>query len=549
VTKVGDTLIDSLISRGGKLFGKRSQLMSLWQHLAEHFYVERADFTTVRNAGAELAEGLTTSYPLIVRRDLGNAFAAMLRPTEKDWFKIGTNRPDREDTESKQWLEWVGKLQKRAMYDRVAQFTRATKEGDHDFATFGQCSISTELNASKNALLYRCWHLRDVAWAEDHAGKVNTIYRRWKPTALELRALFPRTIHKDTLEKLKTDPYHETNVWHVVIPVEEYQDLPGAKAMRTPFVSLYIDIDHHCELECTGSWTKIYTIPRWQTVSGSQYAYSPAATAALPDARLLQAVSLTLLEAGEKATNPPMIAVQEAIRGDVSVYAGGITWVSQEYDERLGEVLRAMAQDKTGLAFGLDTQQDLRGQLADAWFLSKLNLPPTGGPDMTAYEVGQRVQEYIRNTLPLFEPMENDYNGSLCEDTFELILRNSPEVAQSVPESIRGADIMFSFESPLHDAVEKVKIGQFMEAQQILATAIQLDPAAANIVDGPKATRDVLGVTIPAAWMRSKEDADKITAAQAEAAAAQQQLQTMQQGADVAKTLADTGMVNPQGGM
>jgi hypothetical protein len=333
------------------------------------------------------------------------------------------------------------------------------------------------------------------------------------------------------------------------MPTEQYQDLPGAKPMRTPFVSLYIDIDHHHELECTGSWTKIYTIPRWQTVSGSQYAYSPAATAALPDARLLQAVSLTLLEAGEKATNPPMIAVQEAIRGDVSVYAGGITWVSQEYDERLGEVLRALNQDKTGLAFGLDTQQDLRGQLADAWFLSKLNLPPTGGPDMTAYEVGQRVQEYIRNTLPLFEPMENDYNGSLCEDTFELILRNSPEVAQSVPESIRGADIMFSFESPLHDAVEKVKIGAFMEAQQILATAIQLDPAAANIVDGPKATRDVLGVTIPAAWMRSQEDADKITAAQAEAAAAQQQLQTMQQGADVAATLAQTGMVNPQGGM
>ena len=546
---MADALIDALVSRGGQLFGKRSSLMSLWQHLAEQFYVERADFTTVRNIGAEMAEGLTTSYPLIVRRDLGNAFAAMLRPTEKDWFKIGTNRPDREDTEAKQWLEWVGKLQKRAMYDRVAQFTRATKEGDHDFATFGQCCISTELTADKAALLYRCWHLRDVAWAEDHTGKVTTIHRRWKPTALELRTLFPKTIHKETLEKLKTDPYHEANVQHIVMPAEQYADLPGAKPMRTPFVSLYIDIDHHHELECTGSWTKIYTIPRWQTVSGSQYAYSPAATAALPDARLLQAVSLTLLEAGEKATNPPMIAVQEAIRGDVSVYAGGITWVSQEYDERLGEVLRALTQDKSGLAFGLDTQQDLRGQLADAWFLSKLNLPPTGGPDMTAYEVGQRVQEYIRNTLPLFEPMESDYNGSLCEDTFELILRNSPEVAQSVPESIQGADIMFSFESPLHDAIEKVKIGMFLEAQQILATAIQLDPAAANIVDGPKATRDVLGVTIPAAWMRSQEDADKITAAQAEAAATQQQLQTMQQGADVAKTLADTGMVNPQGGM
>lgn len=542
------TLIDTLVSRGNQLFGRRTQLLSLWQHLAEQFYVERADFTTVRNIGAELAEGLTTSYPLVVRRDLGNAFAAMLRPTEKDWFKLGTNRPDKEDTAAKQWLEWVGKLQKRAMYDRAAQFTRATKEGDHDFATFGQCCISTELAKDRATLLYRCWHLRDVAWMEDHTGKVTTIYRRWKPTASELNTLFPRTIHKDTKDKLVTDPYHEVNVIHVVMPVGQYQDLPGAKPMRTPFVSLYIDVDHDHELECTGSWTKIYTIPRWQTVSGSQYAYSPAATASLPDARLLQAVSLTLLEAGEKATNPPMVAVQEAIRGDVSVYAGGITWVSQEYDERLGEVLRAMTTDKSGLAFGLDTQQDLRRQMSDAWFIGKLNLPPVGGPDMTAYEVGQRVQEYIRHTLPLFEPMENDYNGSLCDDTFELILRNSPEVMQSVPRSIQGAGILFSFESPLHDAVEKVKVGQFMEAQQILATAIQLDPSVTNIVDGPKATRDVLGATIPAAWLRTEDDAAAITAAQQQAAQQQQQLQAMQQGADVAKTLSETGILPPQGG-
>jgi hypothetical protein len=45
-------------------------------------------------------------------------------------------------------------------------------------------------------------------------------------------------------------------------------------------------------------------------------------------------MTLTLLEAGEKFTNPPMIAVQEAIRSDVAIYAGGITWVDKDYDER-----------------------------------------------------------------------------------------------------------------------------------------------------------------------------------------------------------------------
>lgn len=539
-----NTLVNALLARNDQLFGKRGALLSLWQHLAEQFYPERADFSVVRNVGAEFADGLTTSYPVIARRDLGNALAAMLRPTQKAWFKLGTNRPDREDVAAKQWLEHVGSLQRKAMQDRVSQFTRATKEGDHDFATFGQCVISTELNRERTALLYRNWHLRDVAWMEGATGKVNTIHRKWKPTAVMLRALFPKTVHKTVLEKIEKEPYAEFNCVHIVMPAEEYADLPGAQKMRTPYVSIHIDVDNQHIMETVGSWTKVYTIPRWSTVSGSQYAHSPASMGALPDARLLQAVSLTLLEAGEKATNPPMVAVQEALRGDVAVYAGGITWVDREYDERLGEVLRQLDVDKTGLSFGLDTQQDLRTQLADAWFLSKLNLPPSGGPEMTAYEVGQRVQEFIRSTLPLFEPMENDYNGSLCDDTFELLLRNAPEIRNSVPESIRGAEVLFSFESPLHDAIEKQKLGQFVEAQQIIAAAVQLDPSIANILDGVKATRDVLSVSVPAAWMRSEQDADAITQQQREAMQAQQQLEQMQAGADVAKTLGQSGLAN-----
>lgn len=105
-------------------------------------------------------------------------------------------------------------------------------------------------------------------------------------------------------------------------------------------MSIFYEEDSKSILEEVGSYTKIYTIPRWQTVSGSQYAYSPATVAAISDARLIQSMTRVLLEAGEKAVTPPMLAVTEAIRGDISVYAGGITAIDSQYDERLGEVLR-----------------------------------------------------------------------------------------------------------------------------------------------------------------------------------------------------------------
>ena len=109
-----------------------------------------------------------------------------------------------------------------------------------------------------------------------------------------------------------------------------------------------------------------------------------------------------------------MIATKNAIREDVQWFAGGITWADIDYDERKGEVLRPISQDKTGLPWGADMAEQQREMLAAAFFLNKLTLPPAEG-DMTATEVRERIQEYIRSAIPLFEPMETQYNAPLRE--------------------------------------------------------------------------------------------------------------------------------------
>ena len=81
-----------LLEHDKALFGKREQLMSLWQEIAENFYPERADFTAARSMGSDFAGALDTSYPVLARRDLGNSLGAMLRPSQKDWFHIKKKR-------------------------------------------------------------------------------------------------------------------------------------------------------------------------------------------------------------------------------------------------------------------------------------------------------------------------------------------------------------------------------------------------------------------------------------------------------------------------
>jgi hypothetical protein len=537
-------MIEELKRQGDKLFD-RPALISYWEELRRNFYPERESFDGSETLGEDIAANLMTSYPLIVRRDLGNTFSAMLRNSAKPWFKNRTARPDRETTQDKQYLEWATEIQRNAMYDTSAGFVRACREADHDFVTFGQCAIQEEFYRPRNGapghLLFRNRHLRDVAWREGVTGQVDTIYRRDEPTALDLSRLFPGKLHPKTLEYLSRtnpNPYHECNIWHCVIPSDLYREMPGGKEIKQPWVSIYIDVDNQHEIECVGQWTRGYTIARWQTVSGSQYAHSAAMVAMLPDARLLQAVTLVLLESGEKAANPPTIAVQEAIRSDIALYAGGTTWVDRDYDERLGEALRPITQDKTGLQYALELVRDIRGGLRDAAFLSKLDMPPVGGPEMTAYEVGQRVQEYIRNALPLFEPVETEYNASICNDSFDLLWHNSPEMQMEMPKSLMGADRQFEFESPLRSAADKAKAGQFIEAGQIIAEAAKGDPSVVLLMDFQKAGRDVLGSIAPPAWLRTEDAVDALIQNQKAQQQQQQLLALMEQGSKVAQNTA-----------
>ena len=541
------TLVNQLKGQGHDLYNKRGALVSLWQEIASHFYVERADFIVQRMLGADFAANLMTSYPLMMRRDLGNLFGSMLRPSAKDWFRMRSKRQDKVDTDGKQWLEWFSKMQKEAMYDRVALFARATSEADHDYAAFGQAVIQCRYiyprDGSTPHLMHQGWHLRDVAWSQNDFGVIDTVYRKTSPPVRNIIRTFAGTAHPQIEQLARNKPWDTHEIQHVVMPTEVYLDLdnPNKTDIRQPFVSIWFDPGHDCVMEEKGLWLMEYVIPRWQTVSGSQYAHSPATVAALPDARLIQNMTQVILEAGQKATSPPMIGVREAIRSDIDIRAGGFTAVDPDYDERMGEVLRPLTQDIKGFHVGPELVKDLREQMKDQFYLNKLSLPPTTGERVTAFEIAQRVQEFVRNALPLFEPVESDYNGQVCETDMQLILRNNPGIVRDMPDSLKGSAFTFVFESPLRDAVDKAKIGQFQEAQQIIAAAQALDPSATFIIDGEYATRDVLEAAVPAKWLRNADAVSQMAANAKAAQQRQQLLDLMAQGAKVAKDSAAAG--------
>jgi hypothetical protein len=112
----------------------------------------------------------------------------------------------------------------------------------------------------------------------------------------------------------------------------------------------------------------------------------------------------------------------------------------------------------------------------------------------------------------------------------------------NMPDSLREREIQFKFESPLHEAVEAQKGAKWLEAKNLLADAIALDPSTAMDVDARKALRDTLiAVGVPAPWLRNKNEADKIIKRMNEKAEAQRKLDSLEQGSNIAANVSKAG--------
>jgi hypothetical protein len=542
---MSDKRAQELIQLGSKLYSDKVPLDSLWQEIAEQVYPERADFTTTLSLGEEFADHLMDSYPTMVRRELGNSISAMLRPKDKPWFKQTTMDDDLDnDPEVARFLEYLTKTTRIGIYDPRAKFIRATKEGDHDFVTFGQPVISVEEAPNRDHLYFRCHHLRDCVWLENEIGEIDHLHRKDKITARKMKRAFgEKVLHESVKKACEKEPGKTFEMRVIVMPSDEYdytkEGSKDGKGRKLPFVCVYIDVENEKILKEAGLPEFLYVVPRWHTIPGSQYAFSPAAMSALPDARMAQDMARIILESGEKAVDPPMVAREEAVR-EGNLQAGAITWIDTEYDERLGDPFRPIDL-KPDMSTGFAMRQDIRDMLAKAFFIDKLALPEAGSK-MTAYEISQRLEEHVRNLLPLFEPMEVEYNTKILDKAFALMSNMGRFDWSQMPDKLRGRDVSWRFTNPMQNISERVLVSQFQEALQVELAAAE-SGAATKRINVNRARDDAIrGIGAPAAWRLSDDEMAAIAAEAEEQAADDALVQEAAMGAELVGKLSDASM-------
>lgn len=343
---------------------------------------------------------------------------------------------------------------------------------------------------------------------ENAVGRIDHLQRKMPMTARNLvgKKAWAANLHSDIKQAATQDPTKEFKIRHIVLPTDEIYGDDKAKRRQyknQPFISLYVDCDHQCILGEGGLPVFNYVVPRWRTLGGFPQGFSPATITALPDGRMLQSLARIILEQGEKAVDPPVVAKGEIFRDAVNLYAGGFTYADLENDEKLQDVLQVLSNGGN-LSVGMEMKADVRNLIAEAFLLNKLTFPMLDG--MPILQVQALLEESKRNLLPFFGPVESEYHLPLLDTAFQMAVRNNQFDFQEMPEALQDADVTFVFESPLSSREGRQTLASFQESIQVLAASAEFDETIPSLMNIKTMTKDAIkGTGAKADWFNDEE--------------------------------------------
>lgn len=519
------TKIDDVLARVGTLKGRKDPWLQLWQEVAEMFLPERAEFTSSIEQGSRANESIYDATPRLAARGLSSALDGLMKDKASNWFEVIPEDEDLLDDPAVQsWVEAVRERMWRAIYNPHGRFIKASTEADSALVCFGWACLWISENKNRNGLLFKSYHNRDVMLDENADGVIDCIgiEELLTPRKALLRFgeenLAPQ-IKKDLAQtsRNRVEPLYP--FVELVLPREDYDAAKiGPQSMRFKYIA--VDVKNEKIMAEGGFHEFPAATPRWDTIPGQVYSRSPAIIA-LPDSNTLNQISKTLLVGGERAVDPPILLPSDAFITPIRTFPGGIS----AYD------IQALADSglsqpffpfpvSTALPVGREMQSDYRYQVSQAFFADVLKLP-IEKKEMTATEILERKQEFIRALGPVFGRLETDYIGKIVERVYGIMERAGAFPPK--PEQMMEAGLNFRFQSPIQQARKAMEVAGFSRALEVITPLATVDPSLLDNIDGDQIMREApQWAGMPTDWLRTLEEVEQIRGERAQAEEAAQ---------------------------
>lgn len=530
-----------LLDKHKSLSQRRNQWLPLWQELSDIFLPNRGGFTSSYGPGQESNQELYDTTPMQARRGLATAIDGLLKPSTTRWFWLTAGDEDLNEIDAvKLWFEECQDRMWRAIYSPRARFIEMSGAVDSDLATFGLGHLWISENSLRNGLSFRSLWIKDVAFDENSDGLIDTYTISRRFTARQAEQRFGEKLPPKVKEEL-AKPTGNANApvtfefVQCIAPRADY-DRRKADALNKPFESKIVAVDDELIVEEGGFDELPIATPRWEMAPGQIYPRSPGMMA-LPDARTLQAMGHTLLVGGQRAVDPPIWIADDGVLSAVRTFPGGLTVMDAEVVRQTNGRPMGHLDMGSNMPLGRDMQEDYRNMVEAAFFKNVFNLP-VDAPQMTAYEVAERKEEFLRTIGPVMGQLESSYIGHIVERSFSIMLRAG--ALPPIPEELQGRNISFEFMSPIQQARKQIEAAGLARSLEFVAPLGQIDPSVYDNFDADEIARDLPDMfSTPQRWLKPRDSVAAIRTQRAQQAQAQMALEQIGSVAQTGKTISE----------
>lgn len=521
-----------VLARADALSTQRTTFESHWQEVSDHLLGRRM-FSGTLTPGTKRHDKIYDTTGLHASGLLTVGLHSLLSNPASRWFDVTTQTPELARlVPVREWLDAVTDRLYLALTRPHTNFNSNMLESYVDDVNFGTSVLAMEEIPGEGPI-YSAHPLGEFCIDQDRFGRIDTVCRRFLFTARQAKERFGDRAGS-AVEKRLTNKKGEESLefLHMVQPSTTDKRLRYT-GTKMPWESIYISKEDGEIVDEGGFWHLPYAVTRWSKNAGSAYADACPGMDALPEARMLNQMSYTVLRAAQKATDPPLLLPNEGVMKPFRVNPGGTSYYDPMFATN-GNPVFTLPVDARGVGIGVEMLRDRQQKIQEHFLFEILSM--IRDPRMTATQVQAISNSVMRVVAPRLGGIQEQKLEPIVAWAFATELRAGR--LPMPPVELAGQTLRVVYQSPVARAQRETDvqaiIQTFGEAQQFA----QMMPDILHNLDPDDAIRRVAEFRgVPASVLVSMQDVLERRAHEAQIAQQNAQMQQMGQMSQAVKNV------------
>lgn len=476
-----DAKAEEILKRLERKQSRRSMWDTFWQELLELCRPNTLDFNRTSTPGEQRTDRIFDGTALKASEELAAGLAARVSPSTARWFMV--THPDwrlLEDDDVLNWLEDVSDI----MYMHYSMPDVSThlslNENYLDLGVFGTCVLFQDKDFRSRTPVLRAFPLSSC-WCEENAGhRIDSVDHLEMMDTRQAIQMFGDSLPAKILECKELD-----KPWtfiHSVYPRSDY-NRNSYSSKEMPWASCWVNKEERATVRESGYKENPFHVARWTKTAGEVYGRAPAMNC-LPDIRMVNAMSKTVLRAAQKIVDPPIICDDDGVLLPLKTSPGGVILKTPGAD--------APVPLQTGgrVDIGLDMMDQRRDFIMRCFFVDYIRRTEKK-ERQSQLEIADVRDEMDRQMNSIVGRIQTELHNPMLRRTFNMLLEAGmfPEPPRALMEDGRKLEIAFI--SPSARAQLSSKILSLQQAMNDIAVFAGVNPSILDVVDVDKAAQQI----------------------------------------------------------